>query len=225
MFAELQKALSVNQKVKITVWHPQDDNIEYTYTSVIQELAGHLLLVTPPTTEDAAEILPLMALGVTVGAVIETYPNPFIFYPTIQSAPSVAEEGFWLKIPEEPRVSVIQRRKHVRIPMVIPFSFEYLVAERWIPMTARTEDVSGGGMRFTSLRLFLMGQELSVHLPMGPSQSMLHLKAKVVYSAQNRIKKQPEDIYVTSCQFLDLDDVQEMALVRECFRRELGRTQ
>lgn len=224
MFAELQKILNVGQKVQITVWHPQDDNIEYAFAANICEMAGHLLKVALPGDVDEA-VLPLLEQGVVVGVVVETYPNPYIFYPAIQSPLDSLNREFWLKIPEDVQVSTVQRRKHVRVPMVIPIQLEYLIAERWIPIAARTEDVSGGGVRFTSLRLFLMGQELRIHLPFGPSESILHLKAKVVYSAQNRIKKQAEDIYVTSCQFLDLDDAQEMALVRECFRRELRRTQ
>lgn len=226
MLADLQKALTLGQKVQITVWHPQDEKIEHTFTTTILEVVGHLLKVSLPL-DVVSLVPPLLEAGMVVGAVIETYPKPVVFYPAVQMRPGVPAplDTIWLKVPDEGQINTIQRRKHVRVPMVIPFNMEYLIAERWIPLSARTVDVSGGGLRFCSVRLFLMGQELRVWLPFGDGGTTLTLRARVVYSTQNRIKKQPEDIYVTSCQFLDLDDTQEMALVRECFRRELRRTQ
>lgn len=221
MLSELQKALVKDQKVQITVWDPQNEAAEYTFGSYVVESVGLLFRVALPASQ-VTNIFPLLRCGATVGVVLETYPNPYIFYPAIHQEPPSLQSPFWLKIPENAEIEVIQRRRHVRIPMVIPFDLQYEIAGRPITVNARTEDVSGGGMRFTSIRLFPKDQEITVNLKLSPAEPPLRLKAKVVFSAQNRIKMQPDDLYTTACQFLELDDAEEMVLVRECFRRELG---
>jgi c-di-GMP-binding flagellar brake protein YcgR len=221
MSAEWQKALVINQKVQVTVWDLQDDTVEYSFNSHITEVSRNMLALAPPTTQ-AALIYPLLQQGVVLGVLIETDPNPYVFYPLIASKPASQNSDFWLKIPENPQIEFIQRRQHVRIPMVIPFELEYLLSGRPIPMSAQTEDLSGGGIRFTCARMFPLGQELYIKLPLTLVGQVLQLKAKVVFSAQKSPhKKTSEDLYIVACQFQDLEDAQEMALVRECFRREL----
>lgn len=221
MSAEWQKSLVINQKVQVTVWDPQDDTVEYSFTSHITEVGGNMFSLAPPT-KQAALIYPLLQQGVVVGAMIETNPSPYIFYPLIALKPASENSDFWLKIPENTQVEFIQRRRHVRIPMVIPFELEYLLSGRPIPMSALTEDLSGGGMRFTCTHMFPLGQELNIKLPLTLVGQVLQLKAKVVFTAQSRHKKASEELYAVACQFQGLDDAQETALVRECFHRELG---
>jgi c-di-GMP-binding flagellar brake protein YcgR len=221
MSDEWQKALVISQKVQVTVWDLEDDTIEYSFTSHITEVGGNLLALAPPS-KQAELIFPLLRQGVVVGVMIEAEPSPCIFYPLVASKPASQQSDFWLKIPEDPKVELIQRRRHVRIPMVIPFELEYLLLGRPISLPAKTEDLSGGGMRFICTRSFLLGQQLNIKLPLPLVGQVLQLKAKVVFSAQKFQKKEAEELHVVACQFQDLDDVQEMSLVRECFRRELG---
>ena len=223
MLYELQKVLAKDQKIQITVWDPEDDTIEYTFPSFVINRVGLLLLIAAPTVH-LQKIIPLLKKDVIVGAVLESYPNPFVFYPVVHSFPEDGK-GYWLKIPENAEVEMIQRRRHVRIPMMIPFEVEYQLPGKSdkLKLPARTEDVSGGGLRFTSVTLFPVGQELTLHIQMNPSTPMLHLKGKVVISTQNRLRKHADDLYSTACQFVDLDDTQEMVIVRECFQRELKR--
>jgi hypothetical protein len=222
MLDELQKVLAKNQKIQVTVWDPDDDTMEYTFPSFVMNRVGALFMVAAPTVHPQ-KIIPLLQKDVTVGAVLETYPNPFIFYPVVHSLPEDGKSGYWLRIPENTPVEVIQRRKHVRIPMVVPLEVEYQLAglPDKLKIAARTEDVSGGGLRFNSVTLFPVGQEVMLHIQLNPSIPMLHLKAKVVVSMQNRLRKQADDMYTTACQFIELDDAREMVIVRECFRREL----
>ncbi len=224
MLVDLQKALQRNQKVQVTVWDPQNDSVEYTFSSYILEAGGSLLQVAFPESE-LTHIRPLLLTGVSVGVVLETYPNPFIFYPIVHSTPGSEDIGFWLKILENPQLEMVQRRRHVRIQMVFPFELEYTISDRVLKMAARVQDLSGGGIRFTSMRLFPIGQELRISLPLMSGEPILALKARVVFSGHSRVKRQPDDLYVTACQFIELDDAKEMALVRECFRRELRRKQ
>lgn len=220
MLADLQKALTVDQRVQITVWDSQDDSVEHTFSSYVMEAGGNVLRVASPSSPTHPAI-PLLQRNVVVGVLVEVSPNPYIFYPVIHSEPS-PQGGFWLKIPDNPAIEIIQRRRHVRIPMLIPFELEYLDGGQWVKLSARTEDMSGGGARFTASRLFLKGQDLLLVLPLDATQPPLRLKAKVIFSAENRVKKQSDDLYVTACEFQELDAAGEMMLVRECFRRELG---
>lgn len=218
MLEELKSVMSVNQKVQVTVWHPGDESIEYTFPSYIMGTDGEFFLIAAPSSQ-VDKILPLMQPGYVIGIVLETYPNPYIFYPIIHMQKN--SESFWLKIPADPQIEVVQRRRHVRIPMVIPVEVEFQVGTKWITTPARTEDVSGGGMRLTSSRLFYKDQELRLHFQMNEEMEMMHLQARVIFSTENRVKKRPDDLYATACQFHDLGDAQEMLIVRECFRREL----
>jgi c-di-GMP-binding flagellar brake protein YcgR len=221
MFEELQKALKPDLRTQITVWDPGDDTVEYTFSSYVMEIDGAFFMVAPPN-KQMGQILPLMQKDMVVGVVLETYPNPYILYPVIYAQPSSPDSGYWLQIPKDPQIEIVQRRRHVRIPMVLPMEIEYELGPKWIPLEARTEDVSGGGMRFTSPRSFFKGQKLLIHIRFNNELPIMHLKAHVVFSAENRIRKRPDDIYATACQFEELDDQQEMLIVRECFRRELG---
>ncbi len=222
MLFELQKALVLNQKVQVTVWDPDNDSVEYSFQSFVLEAVGNLFRLALPATE-LSTILPLLQPGIVVGAVLEAHPTPYIFYPVIHAASATDRRGFWLKIPENPQVEALQRRRHVRIPMDIPVHLEYSVSDRWMSLCARTEDVSGGGLRFTSTRLFSEGQELLISLGFNPSDPPLRLKARVVFSMESRLSKQSDGMYSTACQFVGLTDAEEMVLVRECFKRELGR--
>lgn len=222
MLKELQAALSENRKLQVTVWDPGDETVEYTFPSFVMNSTGSLFNIAPPTVHPT-KILPLLQKGAVVGIVVETYPNPYIFYPVVQAVPQSAGAGYWLRIPEDSKIEVIQRRKHVRIPMIIPMEVEYVLGkDKILTLPARTEDVSGGGLRFTAIKLFSKGQDLKFHIQFSPSVPRMQLKARVVFSTQNRIHRQPDDLYVTACQFYDLEDAQEMLIVRECFRRELG---
>ncbi|MCE3236921.1 MAG: hypothetical protein K0Q50_3113 [Vampirovibrio sp.] len=221
MLSQLQAALAIKCKVQVTVWNPADESVEYTFPSYIMATDELAFMVAPPTIQQN-QIVPLLTQNMVVGVVLETYPNPFIFYPVIHSLPTDIQGGYWLKIPPDSQVELIQQRKHVRIPMVLPIEVDYTLGDKNIRMQARTEDVSGGGLRFTSITQFRSGQELLLHVQFAPSQPIMHLKTRVVFSAQNRVKRQPDDLYATACQFTDMDNKQEMLIVRECFRRELG---
>lgn len=224
MLTELHKALVQDQKIQVTVWDPDNEGVEYSFPSFVMAKVGSLFMIAPPSTQQQ-KITPLLQPGITVGGVLETYPNPFIFYPLVHALPEKDQKGYWLKIPEDAQVEVIQRRKHVRIPMIIPFEVEYNLLGRGSPLkiAARTEDVSGGGLRFTSLTLFPVNKEILLHIQFNPTLPIIHLKGKVVMSNQNRLRRQADDLYTTACQFLEMDDTREMMIVRECFRRELGR--
>lgn len=223
MLQELRQALSVQQKIQITVWDPERENVEYTFESFIKDIGGLMVLIAAPATQPD-KIAPLLQKDRIVGAVLETYPLPLIFYPVILGpAEQTPEKGYWLKIPEDGTVEILQRRRHVRVPIVLPLEVNYRLGspEKALSLSARTEDLSGGGLRFTAMRSFLKGQMLSLHLKLSPNLPAIDLKAEVVTSISNRIRKQPDDLYATACRFVDLEDAQEMLLVRECFRREL----
>lgn len=221
MLSQLQAALSINCKVQVTVWDPADESVEYTFPSYVMATDELAFMVAPPSVQQN-KIIPLLQPNLVIGVVLETYPNPFIFYPVIKSMPNGVQGGYWLRIPPDSQIELIQRRRHVRIPMVLPIEIDYVLGDKTIRMQARTEDVSGGGMRFTSLTQFRNGQEVVIHIQFSGGQPIMHLKARVVFSTQNRVRRQQDDLYATSCQFVDVDDKQEMMIVRECFRKELG---
>jgi c-di-GMP-binding flagellar brake protein YcgR len=224
MLDELHKALTPDQEIQVTVWAPDNDNVEYSFSSVIISKVGALFMIMPPDTQPQ-RIIPLLQKDVVVGVVLEKYPSSFIFYPVVHALPAKDDPkgGYWLKIQSSTQVEVlkmdaIQRRRHVRIPMVVPFEVEY---HGGLKTPAHTVNVSGGGLRFTSSVSFEVDQELLLHIQLNPTLPMLHLKAKVVMSAHNRLSKRGDDMYAAACQFLEMDDAREMIIVRECFRREL----
>lgn len=222
MLAEFEKALVVNQKLQITVWDPADERKEFHYHSYVMDIDKPFIKLAPPT-KQVEEITKCLQVGIVAGVVLEAYPTPFIFYPIMHSKQEPPQPGFWFKIPENAQIETMQRRRHVRIPMVVPITVDYAIGDKTVSMPARTEDVSGGGLRFTSPRLFNKEQEILVHLRIESEHQTVHVKGKVVFSAENRVRKQPDDLYATACEFFDLDERQEVLLIRECFRREVKR--
>lgn len=221
MLAEFQKALIVNQKIQVTVWDPQNDKLEFHYDSFIMDIEAPFMKVAPPPTNQAQEIEARMTPGVVAGVILEAYPAPFVFYPIIHAKQETPPIGFWLKIPDNPEIEVMQRRRHVRIPMIIPVKAEFIVAGKWCSVEGHTEDMSGGGLRFTSARQFYKEQEVLVHLRLEEEKEVLKLKSTVVFTGENRVRRRPDDLYATAVQFVDIDAKQEMLIMRECFRREL----
>jgi len=222
MLEDLKKSLKNDLHLQVTVWDPDDDAVEHTFTSYIMEHAGNMFRFAPPMA-NAKVITPLIRKDFLVGVVVETYPSPFIFYPIVSDEPANPSQGYWVTIPPNAEVEVFQRRKHVRIPMVVPFELEipYGQGEKTITLPARTCDVSGGGMRFTCVRSFPKEQEMTIYLQFHEEQPKMRLKAKVVFSAENRVRKFSDDLFATACEFIELDDAEEMILVRECFHCEL----
>lgn len=223
MLTDLQKALVANQKIQLTVWDAQDDTLEFHYHSCIQDADFPFFKVAPPIGPEAEQIAIRMQEGVIVGAIVEAHPAPFIFYPIVHSRQGNPASAFWLKVSENPNIEVMQRRRHVRIPMVIPVEVEFEAGTRWLSLPAFTEDLSGGGMRFTSPRRFSSGECLQLRFHVNDGQELLKLKGKVVLSVENRIRRRHDDLYATACSFYDIEDRQEMLIVRECFQRELKR--
>ncbi len=227
MLDDLQKAIKPDLNVQVTVWDPNNESVELTFDSYVAEASGLLFRIGPPNKSKAPSVLPLLDKGLVVGIVLETYPKPFIFYPIIAEVPKDPAQGIWLKILQNAEVEVFQRRKHVRIPMVLPFEITYSGLEKnsEIRMAARTCDVSGGGLRFTSSKIFSKEQKLGIHIQFDDDQPIMALKATVIFSKENLIRRHQDDLYSTACQFYDIDNAKEMILVRECFRRELKRKQ
>lgn len=225
LLQELQRALLVHQKLQVTVWDPEDPEFEYTFHSVVLDVEGLTFKVAPPT-NTVERVKALLASGMVVGMLMDAYPNPFIFYPVIHLYQPYPIPGYWLKIPPDCNIEVVQRRRHVRIPMTIPFVAEYWANDpegdgRWVRINATTEDVSGGGMRMTSARKFEKGEEFFIHIKLNKDLPQMSLKARVVFSVENRARARQDDYYATACQFIELDKHTETAIVRECFRREL----
>jgi c-di-GMP-binding flagellar brake protein YcgR len=228
---QLQKELVVNKRLEVTVWSLDNDELEFTFHSTILAVDGHHFFISPPP-QAQADINRHMEQGLVVGVVLDSYPNPLIFYPIVHMHDD-SYPGYWLRIPQNCQIEVVQRRRHVRIPMNLPIEVEYKVREdHWLSVNATTEDVSGGGLRFTCSRAFPKEQALLIHIvfvddsPLPSKQQEepsppLKLPAKVVFSVENRSPKRPAEVYSIACQFADLTEQQEMIIMRECFKREL----
>lgn len=222
MLKELQKAMSVNQRLEVTVWDPANDRIEFNFHSYIMDLEGGYFMIAPPGS-NLQKITPLLEPGLLVGIVLDSNPAPYIFYPTVHGKQDSPKPGYWLKLTETTQVEMVQRRRHVRIPMQVPIKVEIILgANHAVAVDAMTEDVSGGGMRFTCPRQFLKDQSVEIQVQFNTEQPLMRLKAKVVFSAENRLRRRRDDLYMAACQFYDIEPAHETILVRECFRRELG---
>ncbi len=220
---DLLKAMSINQRMEVTVWDNGHENVEYTFHSYIVDLESPFFLAAPPSRQ-ISQISALLKPGVILGVVLDCNPAPIIFYPTVHRYHAETPSGYWLKISEDTQMEVVQRRRHVRIAMVVParIQFQGDNADQE-EVLAFTEDLSGGGMRVTSPRLFQKGEDIQVEIQFAANQPKLQLKARIVFSMENQLRRRKDDLYVTSCQFYDLENQQETILVRECFRREINK--
>jgi c-di-GMP-binding flagellar brake protein YcgR len=181
-------------------------------------------MVAQPQSQQA-QIVPLMQKGVTVGVLVEVYPKPFMAYPIVHALPEDEKKGFWLKLSTDSKVEVFQDRRHVRIPMSIPFECQYRLFPQGKPIKipAKTEDVSGGGLKFTSGVLLAVGQEIEMIIQFNPELPVMQLQGKVVMARPNMQRKRLDDLYTVACEFINMDDARETIIMKECFRRELKR--
>lgn len=221
MQAELRNTLKIHQKLKVTVWHPSDDTVEYTFSSVILDFqSSKILIAGPAETEVTALMQPETLIGIVVN---DKTPHPVIFYPMVERPVTKHQgkplAGYWIRLPENCQVEVVQRRQYVRVPMTIPIQ---VTEPNKRPLAASTLDISGSGLRFQSVGKYTPGTTLELQIQFSEQQPPLQLKAKVVSSQENPNRWQSQLHYVTACHFEGLDEQAEQQLVRECFRRELG---
>jgi hypothetical protein len=224
MLDTLQKHLQPDTRLEITVWDPENENSEHHFTSFIEAVGGLNIRIAGPGPSKSLKITPLLAPGLVIGILLDANPSPFLFYPVVQSRTDDGE-SYWLQIPPSAEVQRLKLRGHVRITMVVPFEVEYALANSLIRMKARTEDLSGGGLKFSSSKKFLKDQILRLRIQLNPELPELSLSGKVVYSSENQRPRYTDDLFVTACQFVNLTPVDENIIMRECFRRELGMKQ
>ena len=223
---QLKNAMAVHRKLRVTVWDPEDPTFEYAFDSYILDHEGlNFKMAAPPPS--AQRVFRLLTEGMVVGMVMESAPNPFIFYPKVRVYEGRNLPGFWMKIPSDTEIQTVQRRRYVRVPMTVPIKVEHRVVDEeenytfWDAVQATTEDVSAGGLRFTSERRFEQGEDIRIRIQFSSETPSLLLEGKVVFSIENKIKRKRNEHWVTACYFVDVDANSESVIVRECFKREL----
>jgi len=219
MNTELINVLNKHQRLQVSVWDPKDDAFEFHYNSFLIEARPPRLKVALPI-EPAGHILPLLQPGLMIGIFLESYPTPYIFYPLIHDKPD--DEGFWLNIPDDVKAEGFHIREHVRVRMFLPVEITYNLSPPQV-LQGTTEDMSGGGLRFTTSRQFVLNEEISLRFRFHDDTPLLTVQAKVVHSSENRVRRSPRDLYATSCKFINLKEQEESLIMRECFRQELHR--
>lgn len=215
MLDELCNALRINQKVQITVWDPQDNAIEHQFPSYIMDVETRRFLIAPPA-RDTEGILSLMQPGYLAGVVLELPNNPYILYPSVYRH-QIRPEGIWFQLSSDTVIETVYRRRHVRIPMRLPLRIQHLDDSS----TAITEDISGGGIRFSTDKAYPLGVTLSLQLRFSPQGPLLELEARVL-QVERSTKLAPDELYSVACEFHNLSNAHESIIMRECFRKELS---
>jgi c-di-GMP-binding flagellar brake protein YcgR len=213
---DIKSLLQPNQELELTVWDEEDED-GLTYTAKIKQTKANHILVDMPLSQPV--LMRRMVVGVLVGAVASLYQDVVIFYPVIHERQDTGEIGFWLRLPEQ--YEVVQRRRHVRVPMEIPFQVDCYVGVSRQSHDALTLNLSGGGVRFSCARQFVTGELIKLRLQLNGNTPAMTLSGEVVFSQVNGNRKGSHFEYVTAVQFKGLTHQQEAALVGECFRREI----
>lgn len=127
-----------------------------------------------------------------------------------------AESNFlvmYITVPEQ--VDRVQRRRYVRIPLVLNGSF--MIEREGIRHPFLTKDFSAGGILMCTSRLLKVGQILYIDLDLG-EMKLSNQKAQIVrYAGFN----QATGLHEYGVQFLDVPPELEKALVSYVFQQEI----
>ncbi len=219
--SDIKKHLLAGTNVELTVWDPERDDIEHTFHSFVEEVTELKFKIAGPPLAKADEIMPLMLNKSTVGIMLQSEPNPYIFYPVVHSHEVKKTSSYWLRIPENTVIQEYKTRSHVRVAARIPLEIAFQLGNKTLFVQGVTENISGGGLRFTAPRVFLKNQNIRMNIKLNDVTPMIRVNAKVIASGENRQRMTTQDVYFAACQFVDLERQHETEIMRECFRREV----
>lgn len=218
---KIEDFLEVNQKLEITVWRQDDGDDEgQTYQTYIKDIQDDMILVHPPSAGEAG-LYELMTRGTKVGAVmVQQGEGQIVFYPIIESQQTQGLIGFWMVVGDDLQHEVMQRRRHVRIPIGLTIRLALTVEGETAQLEARTLDISGGGVRFYCRHEFQKGQVLVATIPF-ESGEVVTVNARVVLCNESNKYSIDGGYFTTAASFDEITEQQESTLVSECFKHEL----
>lgn len=220
--------LDPGQNLEITVWRMDNDEEGITFLTHIKELTENAMVITLPSSQLGVKLAPILQPGTVIGAVSYGSKSPIIFYPVVMGEVTKKMSEYRLQLPDtfEP---LAQQRRYVRVPMRIPIKVERSAPSGGtVVIPANTLDLSGGGIKFDSARLFAIDEEIRIILSLTPDENPIVANAKVVMSQHSDFvvtsfstEGSNRGLYVTAASFINLTQQQENAIVAECFRREI----
>jgi c-di-GMP-binding flagellar brake protein YcgR len=125
--------------------------------------------------------------------------------------------GCWIEIPRAFVVDILQRRRHMRVPMRFTAKIQYVEDGQSLTIPAEGVNLSGGGIRFTSLHRFQGHENLVVEFQPDPSIPAFTLQAEVVFSGVAVTRNS----FVTALKFINLRQYEEDRLIGICFRTQM----
>ena len=114
-------------------------------------------------------------------------------------------------------------REFFRLKLSVPFSFTVLEAKdpqiaRNQTFTYRTQDLSGGGLRFETHLPLVRGDSLQLHLIL-PTSEPVKVHARVVWS--KRSSEEGDEVYKGGLEFVDIDEEEQDRIIGFIFRSQI----
>lgn len=222
----LAEFIEINDRLGVTLsgsaaGAPDGEPIHFD--SYVKDISDDLLLIDIPAALNPEERLPPgRSISVTFPIGLHELP-PFLA--EVRFYQKGARAGCWIQLPPAFKNHILQHRQHIRVPVQFPLIVRTVVnGMEGRPIQAESMNLSGGGIRFTSRRLFTPpGQVLVLEFQPDSSYPLFRLKGNVLRSyplPARTLDEKPMD-KVTAVKFLYLDQAQESRLIGFCFRQEI----
>lgn len=217
--------LKPNRPLEMTVWSDESDEEGQTFQSKIDDVGNGRFFLRPPMT--LFENLKLILThGMLVGVTMNTDKGPIIFYPKMavcQAEPA----GFWFAAPPDTQAELVFRREFIRVDFERTLKIDVPGNQnnRWDSLTVKAEDLSGGGMKFFCSRLLPKNLRFYIYLQLTDDTPPLKMDARIVASSEVTPESEapPNLKFTSACQFMDISEAHQTAVVGECFRLQLAR--
>ncbi len=216
---ELSEFVDVNDQILVTFRLPDASQQLFQFQSLIRAVANNKLLLDVPAFPGIQSVLiPNFQLGINFQPELPDFPT---IMTTIILFREADPAGCWVEVPPGFHQHFLKRRRHIRVPVQFPLKAFFTVNNREFPLNAQSVNLSGGGMRFTSKRLFQENEVILLEFKPDERGNLYKVKSRVVLSQPVLYPDGTVQHYVTAVAFLNLERYEEDRLVGFCFRQEL----
>jgi c-di-GMP-binding flagellar brake protein YcgR len=206
----MEPELKIGQRIQVRLAYTEDE----WYSSRVEDLEEEIIVIGAPLKGGA--IVPIHP-GELVEGFYSQHDGFFVFQAEVADRRLEPVPVLLLRRPDS--VRKVQRRRHFRLPVVLPVYYEVTGAES--TLKGSTLDLSGGGLSISMAEPLASGQELQLKLEL-PDGFAINAKGRVVSCTEVEAAVKPRR-YSAGIQFLGLSPQMEERIIGYIFQEQRQR--
>ncbi len=216
----LAEFLAINEALEAAVYLDNHGDETLPFQSLIKQIQDDSLLIDVP--QDPG-LVKYMQPGAKIDlAFLRIKPGPVAITARVINYQEAGRTGAWVQVPPNFIEHFLKRRLHVRVSINFPVKVHATVDKQHPVTEGECINLSGGGMRFTTLQVFLKGEHLTVEFQPDPLLPPFKAECEVVQSGLSPYpNKKSAGEMICSVKFNGLSRHAEDMLVGICFRQQL----